>query len=76
MNMATTQGAAIASQAFLRTLPGLVKQLCIHGEQALKPQKVNGNFCPKGSSCEKGSYIDRNLQQLWSFNRSRVGSFM
>jgi len=42
--MATTQGAQIASWAFLRTLPGPVKQLCIHGEQALKPQNVNGNW--------------------------------
>jgi len=42
--MATTQGAQIASQGFLRTLPGLVKQFCIHGDQALKPQMVNGNL--------------------------------
>jgi len=39
--------------AFLRTLPGLAKQLCMHGEKALKPQKVKQNW----RGAEKGRKI-------------------
>jgi len=55
--MATTQGAQIASQAFLRTLPVPVKQLCIHGEQTLKPQKVNGNWRGAPISARKAARV-------------------
>jgi len=55
--MATTEGAQIASPAYLRTLPGPVKQLCIHGEQALKPQKVNGNWRGARISARKAARV-------------------
>jgi len=55
--MATTEGAQIASPAYLRTLPGPVKQLCIHGEQALKPQKVNGNWRGARISAQKAAHV-------------------